>query len=65
MSSPPKADDDNVVQSNSPEDGSNQILPGEGRDPDGTGEMDDSHDLHDLHDIDVKEQDRWLPIANG
>lgn len=60
MSSPPKPDDDNVVQSNSPEDGSNQNLAGqEGKDPELTELMDDSHD------IDVKEQDRWLPIANG
>jgi len=60
MSSPPKPDDDhNVAQSNSPEDGNNQNLPGqEQKDPEGPGEMDDSHD------IDVKEQDRWLPIAN-
>jgi len=59
MSSPPKPDDDNVAQSHSPEDGNNQNLPGqEEKNPDGPEGMDDSHD------IDVKEQDRWLPIAN-
>lgn len=35
--------------------------------PDGEGQMDDSQDMHaGGYEFDgVKEQDRWLPIANG
>jgi len=59
MSSPPKPDDDNVAQSTSPEDGNDQVdLVEQGEDSEKGRIMDDSHD------IDVKEQDRWLPIAN-
>jgi hypothetical protein len=60
MSSPPKPDEDNVAQSTSPEDG-NEGEPGPKQDETAKDDtiMDESHD------IDVKEQDRWLPIANG
>jgi len=59
MSSPPKLDDDNVAQSPSPEEG-HRVPTGQEEGEQGHGDtMDDSHD------IDVKEQDRWLPIANG
>jgi len=59
MSSPPKPDEDNVAQSTSPEDG-NEGEPGPKQDETAKDDtiMDESHD------IDVKEQDRWLPIAN-
>jgi len=59
MSSPQKLDDDNVAQSHSPEEGQ-QIPTGQEEGEQGLGET-----MEDSHDIDVKEQDRWLPIANG
>ena len=59
MSSPPKPDEDNVAQSTSPEDGN------EGEQGHKQDELKDDTNMDDSHDIDVKEQDRWLPIANG
>jgi len=59
MTSPPKgAEDDNVAQSTTPEEGN-----AEG-DHDQETKSRDDQPMDDLHDIDVKEQDRWLPIAN-
>jgi len=59
MSSPPKLDDDNVAQSASPEEG-NQVPTGPEEGEPGTGDT-----MEDSNEIEVKEQDRWLPIANG
>jgi hypothetical protein len=57
MSSPPKQDDDGVAQSPH----SNEDNPVEDdKSPKGDGPMDPEG-----IDIEVKEQDRWLPIANG
>jgi hypothetical protein len=51
--SPDKAPVDDVAQHSSAEEGSDVER------PKGPGEMDPDLDM------DVKEQDRWLPIANG
>jgi hypothetical protein len=61
MSSPPKPDDDNVAQSTTPEEGNAEV--DQGPSPPKVPGKDDIMD--DSHDIEVKEQDRWLPIANG
>jgi hypothetical protein len=56
----PKPDDDNVAQSTTPEEGNAEGDHGQ-EDP----KLKDGEPMDDSHDIDVKEQDRWLPIANG
>jgi hypothetical protein len=59
MSSPPKTEDDNVAQS-SPDEGIVEGDPGQNKDETAKDDI-----MDESHDIDVKEQDRWLPIANG
>jgi nuclear transcription Y subunit beta len=60
MSSPPKQDDDGVPQSPHSEENS----PGSG-DPSPPDDNKGGMERGDEIDIEVKEQDRWLPIANG
>jgi hypothetical protein len=60
MSSPPKPEDDNVAQSTTPEEVAAEVDQGQSS-PKETGE----DKMEESHDIEVKEQDRWLPIANG
>jgi hypothetical protein len=60
MASPPKPEDDNVAPSSSPEDGNAEGEQGPKQTEEGV-----EKEMEDSHDIDVKEQDRWLPIANG
>jgi hypothetical protein len=67
MSSPPKPDDENVAQSITPEEDRNTEVDRDQSTPRESGKDDTQTAgiMDDAHDIEVKEQDRWLPIANG